>query len=106
MLLSASACGSWLTLRELSRTTRFGEASISAQIRHLRKPECGGFVIEKRVRVAGDRSRRSADPRWEYRMSGSSALEAVTSWRTAEILRDAIETARQIDSQTSESIAS
>jgi hypothetical protein len=38
-MLSAGACETWLTLVELSRVTHYGEASISAQLRHLRKPQ-------------------------------------------------------------------
>ncbi len=47
VMMSAAECGSWLTLRELSLMTQFGEASISAQLRHLRKPRYGSFVIEE-----------------------------------------------------------
>ena len=49
VLLSATECGSWLTLRELSQLTQYGEASISAQLRHLRKTE----VRQLRGREAG-----------------------------------------------------
>jgi hypothetical protein len=49
-MLAAGMYGAWMTLRELARLTRYGEASISAQLRHL--PECGGYVLEKRVREA------------------------------------------------------
>ncbi len=49
-MLSASDCDTWLTLREIAKLTRFGEASISAQLRHLRKPMFGGFRVEKRRR--------------------------------------------------------
>jgi hypothetical protein len=38
----------WVTLAELAASTRFPPASISAQLRHLRKTEYGGWVIEKR----------------------------------------------------------
>jgi len=56
VMLSAGACETWLKLVELSRVTHYGEASISAQLRHLRKPlrrvrggeapagSCGSFV--------------------------------------------------------------
>ena len=46
VLLSATQCGSWLTLRELAQITQFGEASISAQLRHLRKPRYGSYVVK------------------------------------------------------------
>jgi hypothetical protein len=53
VMLSARGCGAWLTLHELASLTHYGEASISAQLRHLRKPQYGGFVVEKRLRVGG-----------------------------------------------------
>jgi hypothetical protein len=56
--------GGWMTLRELGGLTGYGEASISAQIRHLRKEEFGSFVVAKR--------RRGMEKRgvWEYRILG------------------------------------
>lgn len=50
VMLSATECGAWYTLEELAALTRYGETSISAQLRHLRKPENGGFLLEKRPR--------------------------------------------------------
>ncbi len=50
VMLSAAECGTWCTLRELGQMTGYGEASISAQLRHLRKPQFGGYVVEKRRR--------------------------------------------------------
>jgi hypothetical protein len=52
VMLAAGKYGAWMTLRELGRLTRYGETSISAQSRHLRKANCGGYVLEKRVRKA------------------------------------------------------
>lgn len=43
----------WLTLSEIASALGYPEASISAQIRHLRKPRFGSWVVEKRSR--GDR---------------------------------------------------
>ncbi len=103
VMLSATACGTWLTLRELSQTTRFGEASISAQLRHLRKREYGGFVIERRLRPPDTGVYTATEPRWEYRLGGSSAMDTVMSWRTTELLRDAIQTARRFDTPQNES---
>ncbi len=37
VMLTAGKYGAWMTLRELARLTRYGETSISAQLRHLRK---------------------------------------------------------------------
>jgi hypothetical protein len=42
VMLTAGKYGAWMTLRELARLTRYGETSISAQLRHLRKTKCGG----------------------------------------------------------------
>ncbi len=53
VMLSARQCETWLTLDELARLTHYPPASISAQLRHLRKPEYGGFVVEKQPREVG-----------------------------------------------------
>ena len=50
VMLSAKECETWLTLDELTKLTHYPPASISAQLRHLRKPEYGAFVVEKRQR--------------------------------------------------------
>jgi hypothetical protein len=70
VMLSAAECGAWLTLHELATLTRYAEASISAQLRHLRKPRFGSFRLEKRVRERAETSTRVARHRllWEYRL--------------------------------------
>ena len=40
-------CGSWKTLRQISDETGDPESSISAQLRHLRKPRFGSYVVER-----------------------------------------------------------
>lgn len=50
----------WRTLWEISYDLSFPESSVSAQLRHLRKPEFGGYVVEKR--------RRGNSGTWEYRV--------------------------------------
>lgn len=40
--------GAWLTLRQIAAATGDPEPSISAQLRHLRKPRFGGHTVEKR----------------------------------------------------------
>lgn len=40
--------GRWLTLRAIADATGDPEASVSAQLRHLRKERFGGFEIDKR----------------------------------------------------------
>jgi hypothetical protein len=76
VLLSATACGSWLTLRELSQLTQFGEASISAQLRHLRKPKYGSYLVEKRVRRGVVLREVEHGAIWEYRLRRESSVGA------------------------------
>lgn len=54
--------GEWRTLGEIALLTGDGQASISAQLRNLRKQDFGSHVVEKRAR--GDR--RSG--LYEYRL--------------------------------------
>ena len=39
--------GKWKTLRQIAQETGDPEASISAQLRHLRKPRFGGYTVER-----------------------------------------------------------
>lgn len=72
VMLSAAGAGrtfgpgtsGWYTLRELAQLTGYGEASISAQLRHLRKRQFGGYVVEKQRR-RGEGLRAGI---WEYRV--------------------------------------
>ena len=52
--------GKWRTLREISTALSYPESSVSAQLRHLRKSEFGGHLVEKR--------RRGLTGLWEYRV--------------------------------------
>ena len=93
VMMSAAECGSWLTLRELSLMTQFGEASISAQLRHLRKPRYGSFVIEKKVRkdeVVRDEERGAI---WEYRLRKGPPVETRAEWLKRPLRRVATTTA-------------
>lgn len=45
------ARGQWLTLREAEDETGDPQASISAQLRHLRKKRFGGHTVERRRRT-------------------------------------------------------
>jgi hypothetical protein len=65
VLRMAGRCESWMTLGELAAKTRYPPASISAQLRHLRKPEYGGWEVKKRRRE----SERDGLV-WEYRLAG------------------------------------
>jgi hypothetical protein len=40
--------GEWRTLPDIASTTGHGEASVSAQLRHLRKPRFGGYTVDRR----------------------------------------------------------
>jgi hypothetical protein len=70
VMLSASDCAfaangadGWKTLEEIAKITSYPPASVSADLRHLRKKQNGGYTVEKRRR--GDRS----SGLWEYRVS-------------------------------------
>ena len=52
----------WATLAEIEAATGDPQASLSAQLRHLRKPRFGGDQIEKRRRAASGGT-------WEYRVT-------------------------------------
>ena len=45
--------GVWRTLVEIEAMTGFRPASISAQLRHLRKERFGGYAVQKRRRGKG-----------------------------------------------------
>jgi hypothetical protein len=69
VMLSARQCETWLTLEELAKLTHYPPASISAQLRHLRKPENGGYLVEKRPRVVGKVLRgEDFGTVWEYQL--------------------------------------
>ena len=68
VMLSAGESGAWLTLHELARLTQYGEASISAQLRHLRKPRYGGFALEKRPREGVVVRGTESGTVWEYQL--------------------------------------
>jgi len=75
LMRRAFARGAWLTLGEIAEATEFAEASISAQLRHLRKPHHGRHRVEKRRRrpagAAGAGKIRDGwrEPViWEYRV--------------------------------------
>lgn len=72
VMVASSKYGLWLTLRQLARLTGYGEASISAQLRHLRKPQYGGFVVEKRCCCDGLVGRGAT---WEYRLRAAKRKE-------------------------------
>ena len=69
VLLLAAQYDSWMTLAELARKTNFPEASISAQLRHLRKPAHGAYHVEKRRREWEEALKTNTkETVWEYRV--------------------------------------
>lgn len=40
--------GQWRTLREIAAITKAPEASVSAQLRHMRKPRFGSHTVNRR----------------------------------------------------------
>jgi hypothetical protein len=69
VLLLAAQSKLWMTLGELARKTKFPEASISAQLRHLRKEEHGAYDVERRRRGWQEALRTNTLERvWEYRL--------------------------------------
>jgi rhamnogalacturonyl hydrolase YesR len=77
VLLCAAGHEQWMTLGELSRKTRYPEASISAQLRHLRKAANGGYVVKKRRRAVEEAARESKHELvWEYQMRYGVWMEA------------------------------
>ena len=64
VLRLASQYETWVTLAELAGKTKFPPASISAQLRHLRKAKYGGWVVEKRRREWV-----KEEVVWEYRLA-------------------------------------
>jgi len=45
--------GAWMSLRDIAKRTGDPEASISAQLRFLRRPRFGGHTVEKSRDFAG-----------------------------------------------------
>jgi hypothetical protein len=75
LMLTHSLRNNWLTLGEIAEVTEFGEASISAQLRHLRMPRYGRFRVDKRrrqlQRLNGSNESEAmncATGIWEYRV--------------------------------------
>lgn len=67
VMLSAGQCATWLTLDELAKLTQYPPASISAQLRHLRKRLRRVLTVVKRCRTVNRVTRREGlGPLWEY----------------------------------------
>lgn len=59
-ILNYMAYGHWKTLAEIAEALSFPEASVSAQLRHLRKSKFGSYRVNKRRRGSFIGSQ------WEY----------------------------------------
>ena len=86
VMLSATACDTWLSLDELSRMTSYPPASISAQLRHLRKERYGGYGLGKRQRAGVKlfspvEEPSATGPVWEYQLSRREFAAPVTESR-------------------------
>jgi hypothetical protein len=67
VMLSAGQCATWLTLDELAKLTHYPPASISAQLRHMRKPRFGAYEVVKRCRTVNKPMRAEGfGAVWEY----------------------------------------
>jgi hypothetical protein len=67
VMLSAGQCATWLTLDELAKLTHYPPASISAQLRHMRKPRFGAYEVVKRCRTVNKEMRAEGfGAVWEY----------------------------------------
>lgn len=62
--------GTWRTLDEIATATGDPAASISAQLRHLRKPRFGGWKVEKRTRANREHGL------YEYHLSANAEVAA------------------------------
>jgi hypothetical protein len=67
-LMLEAARNVWLTLAEIAEPTEYGEASISAQLRHLRKARHGCYRVEKRRRQSGECEAGRSTGLWEYQI--------------------------------------
>jgi hypothetical protein len=66
----------WVSLEELANKTRYPQASVSAQLRHLRKRQYGGFVVEKRHRKWEEAKKASVrEMVWEYQVRRGMLVE-------------------------------
>ena len=67
--------------------TSYPPASISAQLRHLRKTRHGGYRLKKRCRgtsklLAGVEERVAHGPLWEYRLNRRRSVTRVTGQKS------------------------
>lgn len=76
ILFSAAECGAWLRLAELAALTRFPEPSVAAQLRALRTPRRGAYIVAKRWRAAAPMNFSGLVRAWKYdQVSRNAAWE-------------------------------
>jgi hypothetical protein len=64
--------GQWRTVERIAATTGYPQNSVQAQLRHLRKPRFGGWIVEKRREPSvADRP----SPLWEYKVRRRNAAD-------------------------------
>ena len=64
----AQGVNTWLTLQEINNKTGYPTASISAQLRHLKKAQFGGYTLNKRRRSLNEVGS------WEYQLLTPAAI--------------------------------
>ena len=84
--------GKWRTVAQISRITGDPENSVQAQLRHLRKPRFGGWIVSKRTAYGGLweyhlRERTEADKPYEGGKSATALAARVAELEEA--IRDA-----------------
>lgn len=68
--------GVWRTVEDISKLTQEPNlCSISAQLRHLRKPEYGGYVVSRRKRFGTNQSEYRMIPRVSFHRQTDLGLE-------------------------------
>jgi len=73
--------GKYRTLRQISDITGDPEPSVSARLRALRKPDHGGFQINKRFNHPTQRGK------WEYQvLPGTKEIPRQIDWCTGEFI--------------------
>lgn len=76
------ADGQWRTLKEISDTLQYPPASVSAQLRHLRRPPFGGYEVERKHLGKG---------LYTYRLGPPSTTASPKQLRAAERIQELTE---------------
>lgn len=87
--------GRWRTLAEIESATGFGQASISSQLRHLRKPRFGGYEVEL--------ARQGDSGTWAYRvLPGVTCSNPTKRSAAQERIRQLAERNEQLERENAE----